>query len=139
MDTWYVVTQLYNMKHVISAKNVFCDAFSFAGERQPKSVADIVDKIQDIHSTMKATIPQVLRLLFLILSTPVSVASAERSFSSLRRLKTWLRSSISQNRLSHVALMHVHKSITSTLDLEKLMHSFIERTPERRAIFGIRK
>ena len=31
---------------------------------------------------------------------PVSSASAERSFSTLRRLKTWLRASMTEDRLA---------------------------------------
>ena len=42
---------------------------------------------------------------------PVSVASAERSFSSLRRLKTWMRSSMGEDRLTGLALLNVHKDI----------------------------
>ena len=39
---------------------------------------------------------------------PVSVASAERLFSGLRGLKTYLRSNMSETRLSGLALLHVH-------------------------------
>ena len=39
-------------------------------------------------------------LLKILLTLPVSVASAERSFSSLRRLKTWLRNQMGQERLT---------------------------------------
>ena len=36
---------------------------------------------------------------------PVSTATVERSFSTLRRLKTYLRNSISEDRLNGLALM----------------------------------
>lgn len=42
---------------------------------------------------------------------PVSISSAERSFSTLRRLKTWLRSTMIEERLNGLALLHTHTDI----------------------------
>ena len=47
---------------------------------------------------------------------PVSSASSERSFSTLRRLKTWLRASMTEDRLSNVALMAVEREETCRLE-----------------------
>ena len=47
---------------------------------------------QDIYPTLKVA-------LQIVCTMPVSVASAERSFSTLKRIKTWLRSNMSQERL----------------------------------------
>ena len=52
-------------------------------------------------------------------SLPVSVATAERSFLTLRRLKTWTRSTMQEERLSGLALMHVHRDID--VDIEKVI------------------
>lgn len=52
--------------------------------------------------------PFIKKSLKIALTWPSSVATAERSFSSLRRLKTWLRSNMSQDRLVGLALLHVH-------------------------------
>lgn len=48
------------------------------------------------------------RLLCLWLVSPAYSCSAERSFSALRRLKTWLRSTMTQRRLNRVMIYHVH-------------------------------
>ncbi|KAK3909764.1 52 kDa repressor of the inhibitor of the protein kinase, partial [Frankliniella fusca] len=53
--------------------------------------------------------PVIHKLLSVLTTLPVSNASAERSFSALRRLKSWLRTTMSQNRLRGLALMHVHR------------------------------
>jgi len=50
-----------------------------------------------------------LKLIKLLLVCPASAASAERSFSGLHRLKTWLCSSISQERLTHLTILHAHQ------------------------------
>ncbi|KAK2703052.1 hypothetical protein QYM36_018395 [Artemia franciscana] len=65
-------------------------------------------------------------------SLPVSVASAERSFSKLRKLKTWLRAQMGQTRLSGLAFLNVHRDIDisigrvidrSILDGRQLLHN----------------
>lgn len=46
-----------------------------------------------------------------LVTLPISVATAERSFSSLRLLKTWLRARMTEERLTGLALMYIHKNI----------------------------
>jgi hAT family C-terminal dimerisation region len=57
------------------------------------------------------------QLIRLLLTLPCSKASAERSFLTMRRLKTCLRNSASQQRLSHVAVLDVHSERLDKLDL----------------------
>ena len=44
-----------------------------------------------------------------MLTIPVSVASAERSFSKLKLKKSYLRSTISQQRLNGLVLLSIEK------------------------------
>ncbi|XP_026819497.1 52 kDa repressor of the inhibitor of the protein kinase-like [Rhopalosiphum maidis] len=46
----------------------------------------------------------------ILITLPISIATAERSFSSLRLLKTWLRSRMSEERLTGLALKFDEKS-----------------------------
>ena len=55
--------------------------------------------------------PNIHILLKLLLVLPISTATAERTFSSLRILKTWLRSTMAEERLSGLALMYIHRNI----------------------------
>lgn len=52
--------------------------------------------------------PIIHRLLKVLTTLPVSTASAERSFSTMKRLKTYLRNRTSDERLSNLALLSVH-------------------------------
>ena len=61
-------------------------------------------------------------LLKILLTLPVSVASAERSFSSLCRLKTWLRNHMGHERLTGLALMNAHQEIE--VDVDKVIERF---------------
>ncbi len=67
-------------------------------------------------------------LLQLHLSMPISVASSERSFSVLRRLKTWLRNTVTQKGLTHLALLHMHQEILDSLNIHVLKREFISTT-----------
>ena len=50
-------------------------------------------------------------------SSNLTTATAESSFSSLRRLKTYLRSTTTQSRLNNILLLHCHKEMTDAVDL----------------------
>ena len=60
----------------------------------------------------KSMFSEVHKLLTIYLTVPMTSAIAERTFSSLRRLKNYLRSTMTQKRLNNVILMHTHKERT---------------------------
>ena len=55
-------------------------------------------------------------LLQTLATIPVSTATPERTFSNLRRLKTYLRNTTSENRLNGLALMNIHHDIEIDAD-----------------------
>jgi 16S rRNA U1498 N3-methylase RsmE len=63
---------------------------------------------------------------------PATDAPSERVFSSLKRIKTYLRNSMSQARLNH--LMNIHKEETDQMSLAE-----VAKLPQRREDFGINK
>ena len=67
---------------------------------------------------------------------PVTSAEAERSFSGLRRLKSYLRSTMSQSRLNHVSILNAHSEILDELDLKIVAEQFILARDNRRITFG---
>ena len=54
----------------------------------------------------------------------MTVASAERSFSKLKLLKNYLRSSMSQERLNGLAILCIEKNILKRIDFETVIHDF---------------
>jgi len=60
---------------------------------------------QKIEGNDNPTIHTYLRVFCTL---PVTNASSERSFSYLRRIKTWLRTTMLQERLVGLALLHTH-------------------------------
>ena len=51
-------------------------------------------------------------------------AIRQRSFSAMRRLKTYLRSTMGQKRLNAIMLLHVHKEMTDKLSVVELANTF---------------
>jgi len=92
--------------------------------------------LQDMCPEVRRLFTQVEQLVRLLLVCPASSCSAERSFSALRRLKTWLRSNMTQKRLNSVAVCHVNKQLLDALDLTKLAADFAGQSEIRRNIFG---
>ena len=64
---------------------------------------------------------------------PVASATGERSFSVLRCLKDYARSTIKNDRLSSLGLMHINRDFE--VDLYKAMEVFVS-AKTRRAEFG---
>ena len=79
---------------------------------------------------------QVKRLLQLILVMPATNSTSERSFSALRRVKSYLRATMTQERLNHLMLIHVHKEQTDMLDLKAVINNFIGDSSYRSGIFA---
>lgn len=55
--------------------------------------------------------PLVRRILAALASTPLGIATPERSFSALRRIKTWLRTTMTNERLSSSAIIALNRDL----------------------------
>lgn len=95
--------------------------------------------IADVMCTVplaKIMFAEIDKLLRLYMTIPVTTASGERSFSTLRRIKTYLRSTMTQERLNSVMMMHAHKAEVDKLVMTDLAQVFISQNERRRRFFG---
>ena len=69
--------------------------------------------------------PNIRKLLQILATLPVSTCTSERSFSTLRRLKTYLRNTTSETRLNGLALLNIHREHTPTT--EEIINEFIKQ------------
>ena len=67
--------------------------------------------------------PNVYIFLTILGTLPVLTATNERSFSTMRRLETYLRSSIGNERMTGLALLSIHKD--RQIDREKIMNDLL--------------
>ena len=62
-------------------------------------------------------------------TSPIGSCEAERSFSALRRIQTYLRSTMTEERLRGLTLMYVHYSKAAQLDTGEVVKQFVRAHP----------
>ncbi|XP_052621070.1 uncharacterized protein LOC111901968 [Lactuca sativa] len=67
----------------------------------------------------------------ILLTIPVTVASAERSFSKLKFVKSYLRSTMSQERLSGLTMISIENEILESIDYKELINQFAIKNARR--------
>ena len=75
--------------------------------------------------------PNLWIALRIAVTLPVTVASAERSFSKLKLIKTYLRSTISQEHLSGLAIMSINHDVGKSLSCDDMIDDFASRKSRR--------
>ena len=77
--------------------------------------------------------PNIYVLLQICCTIPATSCECEHSASELRRLHTYTRAIMSQDRLSHLALFHIHYSTEVNLD-EVAGWAVRQKTPEKAGV-----
>ena len=111
-------------------------ATNFIMEGKKTSIKDILKYLRNISSAQRALLSEICIIAKLILVMPSTNAVSERSFSALRRVKTYLRSTMKQTRLNHLMILHVHKDITDSLNLNDIGNEFVRCSEHRLSVFG---
>ncbi len=80
-------------------------------------------------------LPTVHQLLRLYLVIPVTSATSERTFSALKRVLTYVRSTMTEIRLNNCLLLHIHKDLTDSLEIVSVAREFVNND-EHNKYFG---
>ena len=105
-------------------------------EKPDMTINGIVKVLSELSEPQRVGFRSIWALLELLLVMPATNATSERSSSALRRLKTYLRTTMSQLRLNNLMVLHVHKELTDSLDLKSIARSFVNANDSRKRIFG---
>lgn len=65
--------------------------------------------------------------LRILVTIPVTVVSGERSFSKLKLIKTYRRSTISQTKFNNLAILSFENEIAENLDFTNLIRMFADK------------
>jgi hypothetical protein len=79
------------------------------------------------NSPLKATFPNVLIILRIFACMPCTNASGERSFSVLRRVKNYLRSTLSQDKTSSLSLLSIENEMLRSIDWSSIIKEFVNK------------
>lgn len=83
---------------------------------------------------MQSAFPNVNIALKIYLTLPVSNCTGERSFSHMKRIKNYLRSTMLQERLSALAILNIENELVKKIDFEQLVEAFATTKSRRRYV-----
>jgi hypothetical protein len=110
----------------ICASELFSDLTDFIQLKQPLPV-EPCEKLSALVGYGKETFPAACIAYRLLLTLPISVASCERSFSKLKLIKTYLRSTMSQERLSSLAMLSIEHGYINQNIKDQVTRDFVQR------------
>jgi hypothetical protein len=96
----------------------------------PKSVQCMLVFIK--QNSLVEIYPYIDIALRMLLCTPSSNCSTERSFSTLKQVKTYLRSSMGENRLNSLALLNIEADLTKTINFNDIIESFASQKSRKK-------
>ena len=72
----------------------------------------------------------------MLLILPATNATFASSFSALRRIKSYLRCTMTQARLNHLMILHYHQDVCDHLDLNVIGNEYISKSETRKSTFA---
>ncbi|XP_050386167.1 uncharacterized protein LOC126802569 [Argentina anserina] len=118
IDAKYLLMELQILQEMMPSKAYETD--------KPWSPIEIMEFAK--RADMFPTVMIAYKVLFTI---PVTVASAERSFSKLKLLKSYLRATMSQERLNGLAILTIEGNMLANVDYEKIIDDFASKNARR--------
>nr|CAI5849736.1 unnamed protein product [Callosobruchus analis] len=132
-DLFTSLTKQYPTFDEIQLKNellvIYNDLQMFDGCTTQNQILEFMHK-NELHECL----PELYKLLTII---PVTSVSVERSFSALKRIKTYTRNTMDRNRLSNIALISIEKPLLNLLSknepqfYDKIIDHFANSTNRR--------
>ena len=100
------------------------------------SIFDIQEYFKSLLGGQHTLLGEVVKVVQLVLVMPATNTTSERSFSALRRVKTYLRSTMRQEILNHLLVLHVHKERSAALSLASVAEKFVAGSEHRLSVLG---
>ncbi|CAG9571675.1 unnamed protein product [Danaus chrysippus] len=118
------VSDFYEIEGITSEAELW-RTFWINKQQQDFENIEIAELIQEADSFY----PKVKIALEILLAMPYSTATIQRSFSTLRRVKTWLRSTMTEDRLNGLCMLSVHREFVKSMSdsfTEGILNRFAE-------------
>ena len=82
------------------------------------TASDVVSEMAD--SGLDTLLPVLYEVATILASIPATSCSAEQSFSALRRMKTYLRTTMAQERLNSIAIINIEREYTNKVIISSM-------------------
>ena len=115
----------HNMDSDINGDELFSE-LKIVRKFLPKETKRAIE-VLDYLKMMDSCFPNVWIAYRILLTIPVIVASAERSFSKLKLIKSYLRSTMSQERWHGLAILSIEKHMLEQIDFNSLIIDFLSK------------
>ena len=91
------------------------------------ALSPVVLNVQELRShlnTLPKAFSEVVKLIDLVLTIPVTSVENERFFSCMKRVKTYLRNACEDERLSDLLILNCLQEETKSVDIEEVINEF---------------
>ena len=113
---FHVLTEFYSADMSGSTDNRTCEINLWYRRLCRLQKTDLPkNALEGISACHAEILPNIYTLLLILATLPVSTCSCERSFSSLRRLKNYLRNTTAETRMNGLALLYIHRDLTPSV------------------------
>lgn len=113
-------SDLEDLKHEVHQTKRLLDRREKSGSDRPSTLLDFVVFLEPY----KEVFHELFRLCKISVVTPVSTAPCERSFSALKLIKTHLRTTMADDRLSHIGILSVESRRARSLNMDEFVKHF---------------
>ena len=100
------------------------------------TITDFIRFIQSLSAAERHFLSEVATLTKLMLLARGTNVVCERSLSNLKKLKTYLRSTMGDDRLFYLMVIHVRKQLTDNVDLIQVANQFVANIDSRKQMLG---
>ncbi|XP_025412523.1 uncharacterized protein LOC112684990, partial [Sipha flava] len=123
------------------------EAYPFLNKRKLQTELELIYKRTDFRSVIGAVnllqfiidnnleqiFSETFKLIRIIATIPMTSAEAERSFSTLKRIKTFLRNSMAEERLTALAMLSIEKKMVNQISNfnEEFIKVFMKKKDRR--------
>lgn len=85
-----------------------------------------VDEVAELKN-----FPNLFKLMQLVMTLPVSSATCERSFSAMRRVRNYLRTTMSEDRFSALSSLYIERDLSNTIDVHDVVAHYAAKSSRR--------
>ena len=114
----------YQLDHTMVSMEAVLAKRTLASKPDIEGISNVLKELYPL----KEAFPNLLKLLQIALTICVSSAQCERCFSALKRIKSYLRSTMSEQRLVDLACISIQHDIYSKLDVEEIIDNFAAKS-----------
>ena len=127
----------FNENELKSQLQAFSIAFSKAyPNKENILLSDLKKFFKELSPAFREYLSEVCKAMKLILVLPATNSSSERSFSVLRSLKDYQKSTMGQERLNHFMIFAIYPEYVDQLDMVEIAKEFVSRNENRKRVFG---